>query len=402
MKKRQLGALKKRAVVAGIVILLVLLIFFVYYMIAKPSGSLDVLFTKNIPVKVQVSALDESGSFVFLGSPQGKLIILDVTGEELANIDVGLPVLEIFVHNQSQKVIIRTSSFLVSYTFDGKQAWKYEVNEYYPQSVQALQKNKIGIYMKSKRGELPMVCVLDISSGKEQKKMKLEIEAYDFSPAFANDANSIIYEVSPGMLSRVELKKNLPMVWKVNLDTKSGRYSSLKTKITDSNLAICYFERDEKESEQEKTTQEFYVFEIDKYQANPNETVEMKPFWFAVVSGKITDIQFDPQNDNILVHSDTISVFNRDGELLLKEPEGSIYNYSQIGHDRFVSAFFLDNFNPKGTSTQFVGKGIGREGVIWRYTDTRNYLLPAVTPNCETLLIAAIDSDQVTLLRLKQ
>ena len=114
MKKRQLGALKKRAVVAGIVILLVLLIFFVYYMIAKPSGSLDVLFTKNIPVKVQVSALDESGSFVFLGSPQGKLIILDVTGEELANIDVGLPVLEIFVHNQSQKVIIRTSSFLVS------------------------------------------------------------------------------------------------------------------------------------------------------------------------------------------------------------------------------------------------------------------------------------------------
>lgn len=387
---------------AGIVIFSILLIFFIYYMIAKPSGSLDVLFTKNIPVKVQVSALDESGSFVFLGSPQGKLIILDVTGEELANIDVGLPVLEIFVHNPSQKVIIRTSSFLVSYTFDGKQAWKYEVSEYYPQFVQSLQKNKIGIQMKSKRGEFPMVSVLDVSSGKEQKKMKLEIDAYDFSPAFANDANSIIYEVSPGTLARVDLQKNLPMLWKIDLDTKSGRYSSLKTKVTDSNLAICWYERDEKESEQEKTTQEFYVFEIDKYQANPNETAQMKPFWSATVSGKIADIQFDSQNDNILVHSDTISVFNRDGESLLKEPEGSIYNYSQIGHDRFVSAFFLDNFNPKGTSTQFVAKGIGREGVIWRHTDMRNYLLPAVTPNCETLLLAAIDSEQVTLLRLKQ
>lgn len=402
MKRRQVEVLKKRAITAGVVIASILLIFFVYYMIAKPSGSLATVFTKTIQMKVQYSALDETGSFVFLGGPEGKLLILDVSGEELVNLDIGLPVLEIVVHNESQKVMIRTSAFLVSYTFDGKQAWKYEKTEYYPLSVYLLPQNKVGIHLKSTRGEKPMLALLDVITGKEQSKILLDIDNHDFNPAFANDAKSIIYEVSPGTLARVELQKNLPIIWKALLDTKSGRFSNLETIITQTNLAVCWYGMDSEESQQEKTTQEFYVFEIDKYAQNPNETVEIKPFWTGKVSGRIANIQYDPQNDNILVHSDTITIFKRDGEVLLKEPEGSIYNFSQIGHDRFVSSYFLENYNPKGTSTQFVAKGIGREGVIWRHTDTRNHLLPAVTMDCQTLLLAAYNSNNVTLLRLKQ
>ena len=402
MKRRQIEALKKRAIIASAIIVTVLFTFLVYYLIARPSGSLNILFTKTVPIKVQVSALDQSGEYAFLGSPDGKLMIIDSSGVDIATIEIGLPVLEIYVHNQSNKIIIRTSSFLLSYTFDGKQAWKYEINEYYPVSIQILPKNKLGVNMKSKRGEQPIVAILDASSGKEQKRMKLEIDVYDFNPAFTGGGNSIIYEVSPGTMALVDLQKNLPMVWKVALDTKSGRFTSLRTEITDSNLAICWYERDEQETQNEKTTQDFYVFETDKFQESPNKTVEIKPFWTATVGGHIVDIQFDPENDNILVHSDTVSIYNRNGEVLVKEPEGSYYNYSQIGHDRFVTAFYLDNFNPNGTSTQFVAKGIGREGVIWRWTDTRNYLLPAVTPNCETLLLAAVENDRVTLLRLKQ
>ncbi len=387
---------------AAAVILAVCVAFLIFYFTNRPSGRLDVVFSKDLSINVQAMAIEPTGSVMFVGGPEGKLVILSETGEEVAQLNTGNPVLELVLLPEHQMVVARMSSQLISYTYDGKAIWKREIPDYYAESIQVLPKSKLGAFFRSKKGEKPYAVIMDQRTGKEYRRVKLDVEAFDIQPVFSPTGDSIIFEVQPAVVSRVSLVPQLPMLWKANLDTRAGRFSSLAFKMTDSGLLVCYFTRDSKEAEGDPTVSDLFVFDLEKVPKKDQGTQEIQPFWQVQVQGRIDKVEADNKSDIVLVQAGTVQIFGRNGETIVKEPEGSKYYYSYLGLNRYVSAFFLDEFSRQGTTTQFVAKGIGRDGVLWRYTDIRNFLVPAVTPDCETMLLASMEKKKITLLRMSR
>ncbi len=402
MNRKKLEKTKRYLYIAGSILLAIVLAFTIFYFIARPSGRLDVVFSKDVDYHIQTTDIDPSGSYIFFGTAEGKLAILNQSGVEIATLDVGLPVLQLYLFPTRQQVLVRTSSFSVCYTYDGKLVWKHEIDEYYPEKIQELPKDKLGLYLRSKRGEKPIMAILDAKTGKEIKNLKLDIDKFDFNPVFMPDGNSFIFEVQTAMIAQVLLQPQMPMVWKANLDTRSGQFSSLEIKVTNSNLVICYFTKDANISQDNLAVHDLFVFDVDRLPKKSTQTQDLPLFWQAQVNGAIEDVQIDGKTDTILVRAGTVYLYDRNGDSLAKEPEGSKYFYSLIGDKRYVSAFFLENSSPENASVQFVARGIGREGVLWRYTDARQYLLPAITPSCDAMVIAALNQKRITYLRLSQ
>jgi len=402
VNRKKLEKTKRYLYIAGSILLATVLAFTIFYFIARPSGRLDVVFSRDVDYHIQTTDIDPSSSYIFFGTAEGKLAILNQSGVEIATLDVGLPVLQLYLFPTRQQVLVRTSSFSVCYTYDGKLVWKHEIDEYYPEKIQELPKDKLGLYLRSKRGEKPIMAILDAKTGKEIKNLKLDIDKFDFNPVFMPDGNSFIFEVQTAMIAQVLLQPQMPMVWKANLDTRSGQFSSLEIKVTNSNLVICYFTKDANISQDNLAVHDLFVFDADRLPKKSTQTQDLPLFWQAQVNGAIEDVQIDGKTDTILVRAGTVYLYDRNGDSLAKEPEGSKYFYSLIGDKRYVSAFFLENSSPENASVQFVARGIGREGVLWRYTDTRQYLLPAITPSCDAMVIAALNQKRITYLRLSQ
>ena len=402
LNKKQVKTVKRRAVIAGIIIVVIMLFFVVFYFLTRPLGHLEVLFNKELPFKVQTVTIDPSGSHIMFGSPEGKLLIMSDRGVETANIEIGYQVLELTLIPESQ-VVVRTSSGLTCYTYDGKKSWEYKVSEYYPEVLQVLPRSKMGIYMRSLKGEKPLVSILNSQNGKEFKRLKLEIDAFDIQPAFTPDGEYVLFEVQPGMLAKIGLSPELPIQWKTFLDTKNGRFRNLSIKVTNSNLVVCHFNQDSEAPNNTVVEWPLFVIDGEKEPKGTNGTVEMPLFWQTMLTGPIGRIEIDSELDTILVQAGTIYIFNRNGEQIKKEEDGSLYYFASLGnHNRFVSAFFLDAQSATNSSIQFVAKGISQEGVLWRFTETREYILPAISADCETLLLASMEKQRITLLRLSQ
>ncbi|NTU61395.1 MAG: hypothetical protein HGA95_03610, partial [Caldiserica bacterium] len=116
--------------------------------------------------------------------------------------------------------------------------------------------------------------------------------------------------------------------------------------------------------------------------------------------GEITYVLADPGSDNIMIQAQQVYLYNRIGKVLARQSDESFYAIPYLGNHRYVSSFFLDDRD--GKTIQFAAHGIDREGLLWRYTISQEFVLPVFTPDCETMLLMTREQKRVTLLRLAQ
>lgn len=391
---------RTRNVVILSVVAFVALFFIVLWLVTRPSGRLDVSFSRDLDFNVRSAALDPDGQYCFFGGSNSTLLITDNRGTEIAKFKTGSEILEIMTVPQKRSIVVRCNPVVECYTYDGKLNWTINIAEYYPDVVQLISRSRVAIYMRSMRGEKPTVLICDCDTGKILLQQKLEIEAMDIMPAFTMDGEKLVFEIQPGVVGLVKLEKNLPIVWQTHLNTKNGRYKNLDVKVTNSNLVVCYFTSDgDRESEKDSISNVF-VIDGNKELSKTNEVPEMPLLWTGEVKGDISFVLVDSTSDNILVQANQLNVYNRVGRILAKQTDESFYAIPYLGNHRYVSSFFLDD--PDGQTVQFSAYGIEREGLIWRYTINQSYILPVFTPDCETMLVMSREQKRVTLLKLSQ
>jgi len=384
-----------------IIIGVVVVVFAVLWFVTRPSGRLEVMFNKELDFNVRSAAIDSDGKYCFFGGSNSTFLITDDQGTEIAKFQTGKEILELITISSKRLVVARCNPLVECYTYNGKLSWSFQIQEYYPDVVQVLARSRVGVYMRSLRGEKPIVAIIDSETGKPVYQQKLDIEARDIMPAFTQDGEKIVFEIQPGVVGMVKLAPDLPIVWQTHLNTKNGRFSTLDVKVSNSNLVVCSFTRDgERLNEKDNVANLFVIDGNRELPKKSGEVPEMPLLWTAEVQGSITYMLLDPTSDNIMVQAGQVYLYNRTGKVLAHETDESYYAISYIGSQRYVTSFFLDD--NQGRTVQFSAHGIGREGVLWRYTINQSYILPVFTPDCETMLVMTREQKRVELLRLVQ
>jgi hypothetical protein len=391
---------RNQKILAAIISFAVVAMFVVLWLVTRPSGKLEVVFSKDLDFNVRSSAIDEQGKYCFLGGSNSTMMITDDKGTEIAKFKTGNEILELQAVSSKRLVLARCNPVVQCFTYDGKLNWEMRISEYYPDVMQLISRSRVGIYMRSMRGEKPLVLICDLDTGKILKQQKLEIEALDIMPAFTMDGEKLVFEIQPGVVGMVKIEKNLPIVWQTHLNTKNGRFSSLDVKVTNSNLVVCYFTRDGERVSQKDSLSNVFVIDGNKELPKTETQIEMPLLWTAEVKGEIAYVLVDASSDNIMIQAQQVYIFNRIGKVLARQTDESYYAIPFIGNHRYVSSFFLDDM--QGRTIQFAAHGIDREGLLWRYTISQEYVLPIFTPDCETLLLMSKEQKRVTLLRLAQ
>lgn len=391
---------RNQKILTAIISFAVVAMFVVLWLVTRPSGKLEVVFTKDLDFNVRSSAIDEQGKFCFLGGSNSTMMITDDAGNEIAKFKTGNEILELQAVSAKRLVLARCNPVVQCYTYDGKLNWEMRISEYYPDVMQLISRSRVGIYMRSMRGEKPLALICDLDSGKIIKQQKLEIEALDILPAFTMDGEKLVFEIQPGVVGMVKIDKNLPIVWQTHLNTKNGRFSNLDVKVTNSNLVVCYFTRDGERASQKDSISNVFVIDGNRELEKTESLPEMPLLWTAEVKGEIAYVLVDQGSDNIMIQAQQVYIFNRIGKALARQTDESYYAIPYIGNHRYVSSFFLDDM--QGKTIQFAAHGIDREGLLWRYTVNQDYVLPVFTPDCETMLLMSREQKRVTLLRLSQ
>jgi hypothetical protein len=400
VSRREKQKTNTRNIIVITSVALVIAMFAVLWIVTRPSGRLEVVFSKEFDFNVRCSAIDPEGSYCFFGGSNSTLQITDSKGLEIAKFRTGNEILEIKTVPQKRYIVIRSNPVVECYTYDGKLNWTLNIPEYYPDVVQLISRSRVGVYMRSMRGEKPMAIICDLDTGKSLLQQKLEIQANDIMPAFTMDGQKLVFEIQPGVIGMVKLEKDLPIVWQTHLNTKKGRFSNLDVKVTNSNLVVCYFVNDSQKDSEMDLVSNVFVIDGNREIPKDSENLEMPLLWTAEVKGGINYVLVDAGSDNILVQAQQLFVYNRVGKVLAKQTGESFYSTPYIGNHRYVSSFFLDT--PDGKTVQFAAHGIDREGLLWRYTISQEYILPVFTPDCETMLVMTSENKRVTLLRLAQ
>jgi len=400
VKRKQKASLKRGIIVASIVVFAVIVAFVALVFLTSPSGKLEVIFSKQFDTNIQEIKIDPQGTNYFLGTPDGNLIILSAGGEETAKLDVGSQVLEIVIEPKARIAVVRTLTKITGFTYDGKLVWEHKIQDYLPEKLQILPREKLGVYLRSGRGDEPMAALFDVETGKELSRTLIKVNETDINPTFMPDGESIVFEVVPGMVAEVGLTPDLPMFWQAHLDTYDGRFRNIEIEITHSNLVVCYFRLDEKRNTNE-SFRELYVFDATNIPEAESGTPEKDVFWKKRIDGDLSVVQVNSTNDNILVQAQSVEIFDRSGNLLASETTDSGFYFSSLGDSRYMSSFFLEDSSGSNISVLLFAKGIGREGVLWRRTETMsNFLLPVVDPKCERVLMVSPDQKEVMLLKL--
>ncbi len=391
---------RNQKIVAIIVSAAVITVFVVLWFITRPSGRLEVVFSKDLDFNVRSSAIDANGKYCFFGGSNSTMMVMDEKGAEIAKFKTGNEILELQAVSQKRMVLARCNPVVQCYTYDGKLNWEMRIPEYYPDVMQQISRSRVGVYMRSMRGEKPIVLICDLDSGKILLQQKLEIEAMDIMPAFTMDGEKLVFEIQPGVVGMVKIAKDLPIVWQTHLNTKNGRFSSLDVKVTNSNLVVCYFTRDGERSSESDSVSNVFVIDGNKELQKTEGVPEMPLLWTAEVYGEVAYVLADAGSDNIMIQAQQVYLYNRIGKVLARQTDESFYAIPYLGEHRYVSSFFLDDYD--GKTIQFAAHGIDREGLLWRYTISQEYVLPIFTPDCETMLLMSREQKRVTLLRLAQ
>lgn len=391
---------RNQKIVAIIVSAAVITVFVVLWFITRPSGRLEVVFSKDLDFNVRSSAIDANGKYCFFGGSNSTMMVMDEKGAEIAKFKTGNEILELQAVSQKRMVLARCNPVVQCYTYDGKLNWEMRIPEYYPDVMQQISRSRVGVYMRSMRGEKPIVLICDLDSGKILLQQKLEIEAIDIMPAFTMDGEKLVFEIQPGVVGMVKIAKDLPIVWQTHLNTKNGRFSSLDVKVTNSNLVVCYFTRDGERSSESDSVSNVFVIDGNKELQKTEGVPEMPLLWTAEVYGEVAYVLADAGSDNIMIQAQQVYLYNRIGKVLARQTDESFYAIPYLGEHRYVSSFFLDDYD--GKTIQFAAHGIDREGLLWRYTISQEYVLPIFTPDCETMLLMSREQKRVTLLRLAQ
>lgn len=391
---------RSQKIVATVVSVAVIAVFVVLWFVTRPSGRLEVVFSKDLDFNVRSSAIDANGKYCFFGGSNSTMMVMDEKGAEIAKFKTGNEILELQTVSQKRMVLARCNPVVQCYTYDGKLNWEMRIPEYYPDVMQQISRSRVGVYMRSMRGEKPIVLICDLDSGKILLQQKLEIEAMDIMPAFTMDGEKLVFEIQPGVVGMVKIAKDLPIVWQTHLNTKNGRFSSLDVKVTNSNLVVCYFIRDGERSSESDSVSNVFVIDGNKELQKTEGVPEMPLLWTAEVHGEIAYVLADAGSDNIMIQAQQVYLYNRIGKVLARQSDESFYAIPYLGEHRYVSSFFLDDYD--GKTIQFAAHGIDREGLLWRYTISQDYVLPIFTPDCETMLLMSREQKRVTLLRLSQ
>lgn len=391
---------RSQKIVATVVSVAVIAVFVVLWFVTRPSGRLEVVFSKDLDFNVRSSAIDANGKYCFFGGSNSTMMVMDEKGAEIAKFKTGNEILELQTVPQKRMVLARCNPVVQCYTYDGKLNWEMRIPEYYPDVMQQISRSRVGVYMRSMRGEKPIVLICDLDSGKILLQQKLEIEAMDIMPAFTMDGEKLVFEIQPGVVGMVKIAKDLPIVWQTHLNTKNGRFSSLDVKVTNSNLVVCYFIRDGERSSESDSVSNVFVIDGNKELQKTEGVPEMPLLWTAEVYGEVAYVLADAGSDNIMIQAQQVYLYNRIGKVLARQTDESFYAIPYLGEHRYVSSFFLDDYD--GKTIQFAAHGIDREGLLWRYTISQEYVLPIFTPDCETMLLMSREQKRVTLLRLAQ
>jgi hypothetical protein len=404
VKKRQKQNLKRGLVISAIVLVVIIVSFVLMMILKAPAGNLDVVFNIDVGVQAQSIQMDPSGSPIFIGGPEGEFKILSGNGSEIAHISMGKPVLDIKIDPHEKIVIVRTLLRLTTYTYDGKLAWELRVKDYLPEKIQMLPRGRVGVYLRSGRGDEPMVGVYDVATGIAEKSMLLSVQETDINPTFMPDGESIVFEIIPGMISEVALKEGLPIIWKAHLDTYDNRFTRIEPVITNSNLVVCYFKLDSEPGMLNESFREVFAFDPSTIQASEDgdetATPELAPLWKKRVDGEIIIFTANPSQDIILIQAADITILNRSGEVLVTESTNTQFYFCSLGDSRYMSSYFLEGSSDATLQVLLTAKGIGREGILWRRTETMtNNILPVVTPDCEKLLMVLPETKHIMLLK---
>lgn len=164
MKRKQKASLKRGIIVASIVVFAVIVAFVALVFLTSPSGKLEVIFSKQFDTNIQEIKIDPQGTNYFLGTPDGNLIILSAGGEETAKLDVGSQVLEIVIEPKARIAVVRTLTKITGFTYDGKLVWEHKIQDYLPEKLQILPREKLGVYLRSGRGDEPMAALFDVEA----------------------------------------------------------------------------------------------------------------------------------------------------------------------------------------------------------------------------------------------
>lgn len=391
---------KNQKIIAAIVSFVVVAVFVVLWLVTRPSGRLEVVFSKDLDFNVRSSAIDAEGKFCFFGGSNSTMMVMDNKGTEIAKFKTGNEILELQAVSPKRLVLARCNPVVQCYTYDGKLNWEMRIAEYYPDVMQLISRSRVGIYMRSMRGEKPIVLICDLDSGKILLQQKLEIDALDIMPAFTMDGEKLVFEIQPGVVGMVKIAKDLPIIWQTHLNTKNGRFSNLDVKVTNSNLVVCYFTRDGERTSENDSISNVFVIDGNRELQKTEGVPEMPLLWTAEIRGEITYVLADPGSDNIMIQAQQVYLYNRIGKVLARQTDESFYAIPYLGNHRYVSSFFLDDRD--GKTMQFAAHGIDREGLLWRYTVNQEFVLPIFTPDCETMLLMTREQKRVTLLRLAQ
>ncbi len=405
MKQRHKQSLVRGAIISGVIVVILVASFLLMIFLKAPAGSLDVVFNIDAGVNAQSIQIAPSGEPIFLGDAEGEFKILAGNGSETASISLGKPILQIEIDHQEKIVIIRTLLRLTAYTFDGKLSWELMIPDYLPEKIQMLPQGRVGIYFRNGRGEQPMVGVYDVKSGVAELSMKLEVQQTDINPTFMPSGQSIVFEVIPGMVAEVALKEGLPIIWKAHLDTYDNRFSQLESITTNSNFVVCYFKVDSKLGIDDRF-REIYAFDPSKVEEvtveDESASPELPPAWRKRVEGEIVLLDSNPSQDTFLIQARDVTIFNRKGEVIASETTNTGFFFCTLGDSRYMSSYFLEA--PASTTYQVMleAKGIGREGVLWRRSETMtNMILPVVTPDCEKILMVLPETGRILLLKTR-
>ena len=334
---------RNQKIIAAIVSFVVVAVFIVLWLVTRPSGRLDIVFSKDLDFNVRSSAIDADGKYCFFGGSNSTMMVMDDKGAEIAKFKTGNEILELQAVSQKRMVLARCNPVVQCYTYDGKLNWEMRISEYYPDVMQLISRSRVGIYMRSMRGEKPIVLICDLDSGKILLQQKLEIDALDIMPAFTMDGEKLVFEIQPGVVGMVKIAKDLPIIWQTHLNTKNGRFSSLDVKVTNSNLVVCYFTRDGERSSENDSISNVFVIDGNKELPKAEGVPEMPLLWTAEVHGEVTYVLADPGSDNIMIQAQQVYLYNRIGKVLARQSDESFYAIPYLGNHRYVSSFFLDD-----------------------------------------------------------